>query len=126
MRLRHLGLALGLGLLPLVACPSDPGPHSPEECEAQRGYLQLCATYFEGVAQGYANVRTSPDDEAPISALLEADGCVVIELSAGDYQWQSEHLTDTCISDWTDVSIEACEETTEVSIELGDYCFDGR
>ncbi len=116
--------ALILLVVGLLGCPPSRND-DPDACEDGGGTLRVCATYFEGLAQGYANVRTDAEDDAPLSALLDETGCADIQLDAGDYQWQSEALSDTCISDWVDVTIEDCE-VTEVSIELGDYCFDGR
>ena len=112
-----------LGLASLLGCTEDPGP---DPCEAQRGYLVVCATYYDDVAEGSVLVRTDPEDPAPLESLLDADGCTSIQLSSGPYEWSAQHLTDSCVSTYEPVTIGACEEVTELSIELSAWCMDGR
>jgi hypothetical protein len=112
-----------LGLASLVGCAGEPDP---DPCEAQRGYLVVCATYFDTPAEGSVFVRTDPDDSAPLESLLDADGCTSVQLSSGPYEWSAQHLTDSCITPYEQVTIGACEEVTELHVELSGWCMDGR
>ena len=114
-----------LAVLLLIGCFAEP-PTGPEPCEAQRGYLSVCATYFGDVAEGSVLVRIGPDDDLPIESLFGADGCTVVELQPGPYEWSAQHLTDSCVTPYVGVTIGQCEEVTEVSIDLGSWCVDGR
>jgi hypothetical protein len=114
-----------LAVLLLTGCPAEPPP-GPEPCEAQRGYLSVCATYFGDVAEGSVLIRVGPDDDLPIESLFDADGCTVVELQPGSYEWSAQHLTDSCVTAYVEATIGECEEVTEVSTELGDWCVDGR
>ncbi len=115
--------ALALALL--AGCSASPSP-GPEPCEAQRGYLEVCATYFGSVAAGSVLVRVDSEDPLPIEYLLDADGCTSVELSTGSYEWSAQHLTDSCVTSYEAVVIGECEEVTEISVELGNWCTDGR
>ena len=108
----------------LTGCPGE--PPGPTSCEAQRGYLQVCATYFGAPADGSALIRDDPEDDGSLEALFDEDGCVTVELSPGQHEWSAQHLTDSCASAYEEATIGACEEVTEVSVELGDWCMDGR
>jgi hypothetical protein len=114
-----------LALASLGGCPAA-SPPGPEPCEAQRGYLELCATYFGEVAEGSVTVRVDSEDSLPIESLLDADGCTSVQLSSGSYEWSAQHLTDSCVTSYEPVVIGNCEEVTELSVELGDWCTDGR
>ena len=114
-----------LAVLLLTGCPTEPPP-GPEPCEAQRGYLSVCATYFGEVAAGSVLIRLGPDDDLPIESLFGADGCTVVELPSGPYEWSAQHLTDSCVTPYAEVTIGQCEEVTEISMDLGDWCVDGR
>jgi hypothetical protein len=171
-----------LAVLLLIGCFAEPPPGS-EPCEAQRGYLAVCATYFGDVAEGSVLIRVGPDDDLveahcsdpefltqttceeghcshdaflnepscvgaghewtagatwyddlpiesyddlPIESLFGADGCTVVELQPGSYEWSAQHLTDSCVTAYVEATIGQCEEVTEVSTELGDWCVDGR
>jgi len=109
----------------LAGCPSEL-PLGPLGCEAQRGYLKVCATYFGEPAEGSVLIRVDPEDDIPIESLFDLEGCTTVELSPGPHEWAAQHLTDTCASVYEAVTIGACEEVTEVSVELGDWCMDGR
>jgi hypothetical protein len=109
----------------MSGCPSEPPP-GPEPCEAQRGYLQVCATYFGDPAEGSVLIRVDPQDDMPIESLFGTDGCTTVELSPGPHEWSAQHLTDTCVSEYQQVTIGECEEVTEVSVELDYWCVDGR
>ncbi len=114
-----------LALTSLTGCSASPAP-GPESCEAQRGYLEVCATYFGAVAEGSVMVRIDVEDTAPLESLFDADGCTSVQLPSGFYEWSAQHLTDSCVTSYEPVEIGACEEVTEVSVELGDWCMDGR
>jgi hypothetical protein len=116
-----------LSVLLLTGCPAEPPP-GPESCEVQRGYLSVCATYFGDVAEGSVLILGwgAGDYDLPIESLFGADGCTVVELPSGSYEWSAQHLTDSCVTPYVEVTIGQCEEVTEISMDLGDWCVDGR
>jgi hypothetical protein len=111
-------------LLLLAGCIGEPLGVTP--CEAQRGYLEICATEGGAPAAGAALIRADSTDETPLEALFDDLGCATVELSAGQHEWSARDSTGSCASPYEQVSIGACEEVTEVSIELIDWCMDGR
>jgi len=112
-------LALGF----LAGCAA--GPSGSTSCEAQRGYLEICATLFNEPADGEAWVRSNSEDEIPLEALFDDQGCATVELSPGQHEWSAEALSGSCTSPYEQVTIGACEEVTQVSIELDSWCLLG-
>ena len=120
MRLALLSITLWL----LAGCIGEPPGDTP--CESQRGYLEICATEGGAAAAGAAWIRADSTDESPLQALFDQDGCVTVELSPGQHEWSARDSSGFCASPYEQVSIGACEEVTQVSIELIDWCMDGR
>ena len=121
MRLALLSITLWL----LTGCIGEPLVQ-PNPCESQRGYLEVCATEGGAPAAGAAWIRADSTDESPLEALFAEDGCVTVELSTGQHEWSARDSSGFCASPYEPVSIGACEEVTQVSIELIDWCMDGR
>ena len=119
--LRHALFVLA-GVL-LSGCVVD--PTGPSSCEAQRGYLEICATLFNEPAEGQAWVRADSEDELPLEALFDEQGCTTVELSPGPHEWSASALSGSCTSPYEQVTIGACEEVTQVSIELDSWCLLG-
>ena len=107
----------------LAGCATE--PPGPTSCEAQRGYLEVCATLFDEPADGAAWVRSDSEDELPLEALFDEQGCTTVELSPGQHEWSAEALSGSCTSPYEQVTIGACEEVTQVSIELDSWCLLG-
>ena len=119
--LRHALLMLA-GVL-LSACVG--APTGPSSCEAQLGYLEICASLFDEAAEGQAWVRSDSEDELPLEALFDEQGCTTVELSPGQHEWSAEALSGSCTSPYEQVTIGACEEVTQVSVELDSWCLLG-
>ncbi|MEE2830308.1 MAG: hypothetical protein VX498_14055 [Myxococcota bacterium] len=111
-------------VLLLTGCPPVRGDDD-DTCEDSMGTLTVCATYAGDPSEGSVSVRTGPQDELPLSGLLDAEGCVRFDLPAGHYEWQATHAWDSCISQWAGVTVEPCNDTAATVVELVEHCFDG-
>lgn len=110
-------------VLLLTACPPVRGDDDDSACEGE-GTLVVCADYNGEGAEGSAWLRSGPEDDAPLESPL-SDGCVAFTVTPGSWEWRATHATDTCESSWESVSVPTCE-TVEVSVDLMEWCFDGR
>jgi len=116
-------LVFATGVLTAGCVTEPPDEHS---CTTENGYLEVCATFFDEPADGYALVRSNSDDEGPLEALFDESGCTTIELEPGQHEWSASALTENCVSPYEQITIEGCAEVSEVSIELESWCQIGR
>jgi hypothetical protein len=110
-------------LLSLSGCQPSAGDEDP--CAAEMGYLEVCATLFDEPATGGAVIREGSTDAEPIEALFDSTGCTTVRLDGGEYEWAAESSSANCFSDFEEVSVSSCGETTSVTVELQNWCLIG-
>ena len=114
---------LAMTAILLASCGVEP---EQRDCPTEQGYLEICATLFGEPAEGLGLLRSNPETEQPLEALLDEQGCARIQLSPGDHEWAAMALSGNCVAPYEEVTISSCGEVTEVSIELDNWCMLGR
>ena len=109
----------------LSLCGCQPSVGDEDSCDADTGYLEVCATLFGDPAIGGAVIREDSTDTEPIEALFDATGCTTIRLEGGEYEWAAESSSSNCVSEFEEVSVSSCGETTSVTVELQEWCLLG-
>lgn len=110
-------------LIPLLAaCPPTRGDDDDSACDT---VLRVCATLGGPADQGTATIRQGPEDDAPLTGQLDAQGCVEFDVAAGDWEWRADAVVDTCASAFEPVTVATCQ-TEQVSVDLVQWCMDGR
>ena len=95
--------------------PTDTDPH------AVTG-LNICTLEF-GTPAPDRNVFVAESETAfPDLAVTGADGCVIVERTPGTWYVQPEELDATCPTMFMPYEVIG-GETTDVTIDLGDFCF---
>ncbi len=109
--------------LAMAACAPVRSDDDDSAC-AGEGTLVVCADYGDAGAEGSGWLREGPEDTAPLESPL-SEGCVAFAVTPGSWEWRASHATDTCESPWESVSVPTCETVT-VTVDLVQWCFDGR
>jgi hypothetical protein len=87
----------------------------------------VCAYFgnIEDPAQD-GSIRVRQGDEGqPLETIIDADGCVTVELIEGIWQWQAVDESGECRNDWEEIAVDDCS-TVVRSVDLSQWCLDGR
>ena len=110
----------------LMFAGCDQPPDDQDDCSGESGVLQICATLFGEPAEGQALLQLEDSEGSPLEALLDDQGCASLDLAPGTYEWAASSLSASCVSAYSEATVEDCGRVTEVEVELDNWCQIGR